>query len=122
MGEFCRRLVALWQRRARDRDLDDELRFHLEMKARETGDTRAARRALGSPLLVREHARDAWGWRWFDDVLWDVRHALRQFRQHPGFTAIAVTTLALGIGVNAAVFTLANGVLFRGTPHVDPAN
>ena len=48
-----------------------------------------------------------------DDVRWDVRYALRQFRQHPGFTAVAITMLALGIGVNAAVFTLTNGILFQ---------
>jgi putative ABC transport system permease protein len=71
---------------------------------------------------MREHVRDAWGWRWIDDALWDIRYALRQFRQHPGFTAIALTMLALGIGVNGAVFTLTNGILFRGTPHIDPAN
>jgi putative ABC transport system permease protein len=57
-----------------------------------------------------------------DDVLGDIRSALRQFRHQPGFTAIAIAILALGIGVNAAVFTLTNGVLFRGIPHIDPTN
>ncbi len=57
-----------------------------------------------------------------DEALWDIRYAWRQFRQRPGFTAIAVTMLAVGIGVNGAVFTLANGILFSGFPHVDPAN
>ncbi|MEO8680622.1 MAG: ABC transporter permease [Vicinamibacterales bacterium] len=56
------------------------------------------------------------------DVLLDVRHALRGFRRHPGFAAAAVTMLAVGIGANTAVFTLANGILFRGAPHLDPSN
>lgn len=63
-----------------------------------------------------------WGWRWIDEAVWDVRYAVRHFRQHPGFTAVALTMLALGIGINGAVFTLTNGVLFSGFPHVDPAN
>jgi hypothetical protein len=60
----------------------------------------------------------SWSWRWVDEVLWDIRYALRQFRQNPGFTAVAVLTLALGIGVNAAVFTVTNATLFKGFPLV----
>ncbi|HWF85621.1 MAG TPA: ABC transporter permease, partial [Vicinamibacterales bacterium] len=101
-----------------DRDLDEELRFHLDMKARDTGDPATAQRALGSALLIRERARDAWGWRWLDDALWDIRYALRMWRQNPGFTVAAVTMLAIGIGVNAAVFTVTDDVLFEGFPHV----
>jgi putative ABC transport system permease protein len=122
MRELWRRIEAFFRRRSFDRDLDEELRFHLDMKTRETGDRTAARRVLGNPLLLRERARDVWSWRWLDEVLWDVDYAFRQFRQHPGFTFVAVLTLALGIGVNAAVFTLTNGILFRGTPHIDPTN
>ncbi len=122
MRELWRRIDALLRRWSLDRDLDEELRFHLDMKAREIGDRAASRRALGSPLLLRERARDPWGWRWVDDVLWDVRYALCQFRQNPGFTAVAIVTLALGIGVNATVFTVTNAMLFKGFPHVDPDN
>ncbi len=119
MGEFWRRLGILLRSRSVERDLDEELRFHLEMKTRQTGDRAVARRAVGSALRWRERARDAWGWRWFDDVVWDVRYALRQFRRNPAFTAVAVTMLALGIGINTAVFTLANTVLFKGFPFID---
>jgi putative ABC transport system permease protein len=81
--------------------------YHLDMKAGE---------------IAPERARGAWVWRWLDDLSWDVGHALRQFRRNPGFTAVAITMLTLGIGVNAAVFTLTNGILFSGFPHVDPGN
>jgi putative ABC transport system permease protein len=122
VGELWRRIEAWLRRRSLDRDLEEELRFHLDMKAREVGDRAAARRALGSSLLLRERAREAWGWRWLDDMLWDIRYALRQFRRHPGFTAVAVLTLAIGIGVNATVFTVTNAMFFNGFPHVDLDN
>jgi putative ABC transport system permease protein len=117
--EVWRRIEAWLRRQSLDRDLEDELRFHLDMKARETGSRAQATRALGSALPAREIAREAWGWRWLDDVLWDIRYALRRFRQNPGFTAVAITMLALGIGLNSAVFTVTNAVLFKGFRLID---
>jgi putative ABC transport system permease protein len=117
--EVWRRIEAWLQRRSLDRDLEEELRFHLDMKERETGNRAAATRALGSALLVRERARDAWGWRCVDEVLWDIRYAVRQFRQNPGFTMAVITMLALGIGSNAAVFTVTNAVVFKGFRLID---
>ncbi len=77
---------------------------------------------LGGLEATKERVRDVSPWKWLDDLMWDIRFAVRQSRQHLGFTFVAVLTLAVGIGVNTAVFTLANGVLFRGTPHVGPSN
>jgi len=113
-----------------ERDLHDELHAFasdiVQRHARTTSDPAEARRLamieLGGLETTKERVRDVWPWKWIDDVIWDVRYALRSYRQHPGFTFVAILTLALGIGANTAVFTLANGVLFRGTPHVDPTN
>jgi hypothetical protein len=78
MRELWPRLVAVFLWRARDRDLQEELQFHLEMKTRETGDRAIAARALGSgTLLVRERARDAWGWHRLEAAWQDLRYAIR---------------------------------------------
>lgn len=122
MRELWRRLRALVLRWRMDRELEEELRFHHEMKARDTGNPEAATAALGNPLRIRERARDAWGWTWLDDIAGDVRYALRQWARSPLFTVTCVVTLAVGIGVNAAVFAVAESTLFNGFPNVDPDN
>jgi putative ABC transport system permease protein len=117
--ELWRRIDAWLRRRSLDRDPAEELPFHLDMKARETGDRRAATRAVGNPLHWRERAREVWGWRWLDDVLWDVRYALRQFRHNRGFTTVAVMTLGLGIGATTAIYSLVDAILLQPLPISD---
>jgi putative ABC transport system permease protein len=92
------------------------------MREQDTGNRTTAQRALDSSVTLRARAHDRWAWRWLDDALWDLRYALRQLRQNPAFTAAAVLTLALGIGINATVFTVTNAMLFKGFPHADPDN
>src|SRR5690348_18499106 len=81
---------------------------------------RAARMALGGAEQVKEECRDARGTRWLEDLLQDFRFALRTLRQRAGFAAVALATLALGIGATTVMFTVINGVLLKPLSYPDP--
>jgi predicted permease len=132
VGSVLRRLLFFFQRNQFDRDLEDELRFHEEMKAQALADAdgmsgppskdarAAARRRIGNPLRLREQSREPWTFATAETFAQDVRHTLRLIRRDPAFTFTALATLALGIGLNTAIFSVAYGVLWRPLPYPDP--
>jgi predicted permease len=115
LAELWRRLLFLLRRRQFDCDLAEEMRFHLEMKGRESGRD-GARRQFGNAALLQEDCRAAWGWRWLERIPQDVSYGLRTLRKAPGFTAVVIVTLALGVGVNTAIFSLVDRLLLRPLP------
>ena len=107
-----------WSRAQRERDLEREIQNHLDLEAEESGHD-GARRAFGNATLVKEDVRAAWGWTRVEQLARDVRYGLRQVRRNPAFSGIAIATLALGIGVNTAMFSAVHAVLIRPLPYGD---
>ena len=118
----------LWRRKRMEEQLEKELRFHLDQHAgdlMEHGHSvaeaqREARLALGGPEQVKEKCRDARGTRWAEELIQDTRYALRSFRQRPGFVAVTLLVLALGIGATTVMFAVINSVLLKPLPFPEP--
>ncbi|MGB7465828.1 MAG: ABC transporter permease [Candidatus Acidiferrum sp.] len=122
------RLVALWQRPDREKELDRELESHLDLEAEEQLESGlspqearcAAQRAFGNTTLVREDLHAIWHTLWLERLASHIKYAARSLLKNPGFTAIAVLTLALGIGANTAIFSAIAALMLRPLPFSSP--
>jgi predicted permease len=128
LHKLAARIRMLFGRGRAGSQLDDELRFHLErqvaenvaagMSAEEARS--AALRSFGNPALLRDQARATWNWSSLESLWRDLRFGARTLRRSPGFAAIAILVMALGIGANVALFTVVRSLLLKPLPYHDP--
>jgi len=122
------KFVALFRRPKTIEDLEEEIRTHLQMEEQENRESGmspaeardAARRRFGNVALAQQKSREMWACNWIESLWQDLGFGLRQLMRSPGFTAIAVLTLALGIGANTAIFQLLDAVRLRSLPVTNP--
>ena len=124
LHEFLLRLKALFLKRRMDRDMADELAFHRAMLrdkllregVPQTEVNAATRRTFGDPSRWHERLRELWQFRSLENLARDASFSARMLRKSPGFSVVAILTLALGVGANTTVFSIIDGLLLRPLP------
>lgn len=127
-SEAWLRVKALVNRRRLERDLEEELQFHLAKRAEKNRTSglgaddaqAAARRRFGNLTLVKEDCREMWTFAWIETFWQDLRYSARILAKKPGFVAVVVFSLALGIGANTAVFSALNAAVLHPLPYEHP--
>src|ERR1051326_3115549 len=123
--ELARRFFMMLRREKLNRELEEEVKLHLELRPEEyskggarSDDARAmARLRFGNATLLHERSHEAWGWAWMDQLFVDVRLAARHLRSAPGFAALTVFILAVGIGATTAIFSAVHPILLASLPY-----